>query len=160
MAVLSPPVSSAAVAHTLLEQDELVAALPASSPLAENATLDLAELAGQNFVSYTKYSVVNAIFVNSCRAAGFQPNLVQEANETSTLLSLVCAGMGIALVPMTAQMFSFQGVVFRPLRNPPLVDLAVAWKRDNENPLIRSFLALFDSLHAHQPTNVLKETVQ
>ena len=76
---------------------------------------------------------------------------MQEAKETSTLLSLVAAGMGVALVPMTSRMFSFQGVVFRPLRNPPPVDLAVAWNRNNETPLIRNFLALFDAFRTSQP---------
>ncbi len=94
---------------------------------------------------------VSSIFVDACRKAGFQPRLVQEAKETSTLLSLVAAGMGVALVPMTSRLFSFQGVVFRPLRNPLPVDLAVAWNRNNETPLLRSFLTLFDSLPTFQP---------
>lgn len=144
VAVLRPPVRSGTVALKLLEQDQLVAALPADSPLAEKGTLELAELAGQDFVGYPSYSAVTSIVVDACRKAGFQPRLVQEARETSTLLSLVAAGMGIALVPMTSRMFSFQGVVFRPLHNPPPVDLAVAWIRDAETPLLRSFLQLFD----------------
>ncbi len=146
VAVLRPPIRSQTIAHKLLEQDQLVAALPADSPLAEKGTLEIAELALQNFIGYPSYSVVNAIFLDACRRAGFQPRLVQEARETSTLLSLVSAGMGVALVPMTSRMFSFQGVVFRPLRNPPPVDLAVAWNRNNESPLMQSFLTLFDSL--------------
>lgn len=144
VAVLRPPVRSGTVALKLLQQDQLVAALPADSPLAEKGTVDLAELAGQDFVGYPSYSAVSSIVVDACRKAGFQPRLVQEARETSTLLSLVAAGMGIALVPMTSRMFSFQGVVFRPLHNPPPVDLAVAWIRDAETPLLRSFLQLFD----------------
>ncbi|MHA7291990.1 LysR substrate-binding domain-containing protein [Arthrobacter sp. MDT3-24] len=146
VAVLRPPIRSQAVAHKLLEQDQLVAALPADSPLAEKGTLDIAELASQNFIGYPTSSVVNGIFLDACRRAGFKPKLVQEANETSTLLSLVSAGMGIALVPMTSRMFSFEGVVFRPLRNPPPVDLAVAWNRNSESALIQNFLTLFDSL--------------
>jgi DNA-binding transcriptional LysR family regulator len=146
VAVLRPPIRSQTIAHKLLEQDQLVAALPADSPLAEKGTLEIADLALQNFIGYPSYSVVNGIFLDACRKAGFQPRLVQEAKETSTLLSLVSAGMGIALVPMTSRMFSFQGVVFRPLRNPPPVDLAVAWNRNNESPLMQSFLTLFDSL--------------
>jgi DNA-binding transcriptional LysR family regulator len=114
--------------------------------LAEKGTLDIADLALENFIGYPSYSVVNGIFLNACRIAGFQPRLVQEAKETSTLLSLVSAGMGVALVPMTSRMFSFQGVVFRPLRNPPPVDLVVAWNRNNESALVQSFLTLFDSL--------------
>lgn len=146
VAVLRPPIRSQSIAHKLLEQDQLVCALPADSPLAETGTLDLADLALENFIGYPSYSVVNGIFLTACRVAGFQPRLVQEAKETSTLLSLVSAGMGVALVPMTSRMFTFQGVVFRPLRNPPPVDLVVAWNRNNESALIQSFLTLFDSL--------------
>ena len=148
VAVLRPPVRSSNVALKLLEQDHLVAALPADSPLADTGILELADLAGQDFIGYPSSSAVSSIVVDACRKAGFQPRLVQEARETSTLLSLVAAGMGIALVPMTSRMFSFQGVVFRPLRNPPPVDLAVAWNRDSETPLLHSFLQLFDSLPA------------
>jgi DNA-binding transcriptional LysR family regulator len=145
VAVLRPPLRSGELALRLLEQDQLVAALPADSPLAERGTLDITDLAAEDFIGYPSHSAVNSISVEACRKAGFQPRLVQEAKETSTLLSLVAAGTGVALVPMTSRMFSFQGVVFRPLRNPPPVDLAVAWNRNNETPLIRNFLALFDA---------------
>lgn len=157
VAVLRPPIRSQSVALKLLEQDRLVAALPADSPLAEKGTLDIADLASQNFIGYPSHSVVSGIFQNTCRKAGFQPRMVQEAKETSTLLSLVAAGIGIALVPMTSRMFSFQGVVFRPLHNPPPVDLAVAWNHNNETPLLRSFLSLFDSLPS-QPTAAAKDS--
>ncbi|WP_427005646.1 LysR substrate-binding domain-containing protein [Pseudarthrobacter sp. H2] len=151
VAVLRPPVRSDEIALRLLEQDQLVAALPADSPLAERGTLDITDLSAEDFIGYPSSSAVNSISVEACRKAGFKPRLVQEAKETSTLLSLVAAGMGVALVPMTSRMFSFQGVVFRPLRNPPPVDLAVAWNRNNDTPLIRSFLALFDAFGTSQP---------
>lgn len=153
VAVLRPPVRSDEIALRLLEQDQLVAALPADSPLAERGTLDITELSAEDFIGYPSYSAVSSISVEACRKAGFQPRLVQEAKETSTLLSLVAAGMGVALVPMTSRMFSFQGVVFRPLRNPPPVDLAVAWNRNNETPLVRNFLALFDAFGTSQPSS-------
>ncbi|MGY2747696.1 LysR substrate-binding domain-containing protein [Arthrobacter sp. UYCu723] len=146
VAVLRPPVRSSELELKFLEQDELVAALPADSELAEKGVLDIKDLAEQDFIGYPTHSAVNTIFVDACRRAGFQPRMVQEAKETSTLLSLVAAGMGIALVPMTSRMFTFQGVAFRPLRNPPPVDLAVAWNRNNRTPLIDNFLALFDTL--------------
>jgi DNA-binding transcriptional LysR family regulator len=158
VAVLRPPIRSESIAHKLLEQDQLVCALPANSPLAEKGTIDIAELALMNFIGYPPYSVVNGIFLNACRIAGFQPRLVQEAKETSTLLSLVSAGMGVALVPMTSRMFSFPGVVFRPLRNPPPVDLVVAWNRNNESALVQSFVTLFDSLPGSPPIAVVKDS--
>lgn len=159
-AVLRPPVHSAGIVLKLLEQDQLVAALPADSPLAEKGTLELAALSGEEFISYPGYSAVSSIFVDACRGAGFQPRVVQEAKETSTLLSLVAAGMGIALVPMTSRMFSFQGVAFRPLRNPPPVDLAVAWNSGSETPLLESFLALFDSLPGSHTASETKDSAE
>lgn len=146
VAVLRPPVRSSDVELKFLEQDELVVALPADSELAEKGTLDIKDLAEQDFIGYPAHSSVNTIFMDTCRQAGFKPRMVQEATETSTVLSLVAAGTGIALVPMTSRMFTFHGVVFRPLRNPPPVDLAVAWNRNNRTPLIDNFLALFDTL--------------
>lgn len=146
VAVLRPPVRSSEVELKFLEQDELVAALPADSELAEKGTLDIKDLAEQDFIGYPAHSSVNTIFMDACQQAGFKPRMVQEATETSTLLSLVAAGTGIALVPMTSRMFTFHGVAFRPLRNPPPVDLAVAWNRNNRTPLIDNFLALFDTL--------------
>lgn len=148
VAVLRPPVDSPDVELAFLEQDRLVAALPADSPWAERAQLDLAELAGEPFVGYPAQSVVTRIFREACHREGFTPRVVQEAAETSTLLALVAAGMGLALVPMATRGFAFQGIVFRPVRNAPPVDLAVAWRRGGGTPLVRRFVALFDTVAA------------
>ena len=146
VAILRPPVNSPEVGLAFLEQDRLVAALPADSPWAERAEINLGDLAAEPFVGYPAASVVTRIFQDACRREGFTPRVVQEAGETSTLLSLVAAGMGVALVPMTSRMFTFQGIVFRPVRNAPPVDLAAAWRLGSETPLIRRFLELFETV--------------
>jgi DNA-binding transcriptional LysR family regulator len=164
VAVLRPPVNSPEIMLAFLEQDRLVAALPAASPWAEHAQIDLAELADEAFVGYPTDSVVTRIFREACRNEGFTPNVVQEAAETSTLLSLVAAGMGLALVPMTSRMFTFQGIVFRPIRNAPLVDLAVGWRVGSETQLVRRFLDLFDTVpepharHGGRPAAVVRSS--
>jgi DNA-binding transcriptional LysR family regulator len=148
VAVLRPPVVSPEIALAPLEHDLLVAALPAASPYAQRAQLDLADLAEEAFVGYPADSVVTRTFREACRAEGFTPRVVQEAAETSTLLSLVAAGMGIALVPMPSPTFAFQDIVFRPVRNAPAVDLAVAWRAGEQAPLVHRFLELFDTVPA------------
>ncbi|GAB4098491.1 LysR substrate-binding domain-containing protein [Sinomonas halotolerans] len=146
VAILRPPVHSPEIGLAYLEQDLLVAALPEASPWAGQDELDLADLAGEPFVGFPAQSVVTRTLHEACRRAGFIPRVVQEAAETSTLLSLVAAGTGIALVPMTSQTFTFQGIVFRPVRDAPAVDLAVAWRLGTETPLVRRFLGLFDTV--------------
>ncbi|GAA4371362.1 LysR substrate-binding domain-containing protein [Paeniglutamicibacter cryotolerans] len=145
VAILRPPVRSGQLSLKFLEQDELVVALPEDHELASRGLLDLADLAGEPFISYPLSSAVNRIALEACRKTGFSPRVVQEAHETSTLLSFVSAGMGVALVPTTRRMFALQGIVFRALRNAPAVDLAVAWKAGNESALLLKFLDLFDS---------------
>ncbi|KAA0976088.1 LysR substrate-binding domain-containing protein [Paeniglutamicibacter gangotriensis] len=143
VAVLRPPIRSNQLSLKFLEKDELVVALPEDHEMASRGILDLEDLAEEPFISYPLTSAVNTISTEACRQAGFSPHIVQEAQETSTLLSFVSAGMGVALVPTARRMFGLQGLVFRQLRNAPAVDLAVAWKTDNETALLKKFLDLF-----------------
>lgn len=145
VAVLRPPIRSNQLSLKFLEKDELVVALPEDHELASRGLLDLSELAEEPFIAYPLTSAVNAISTEACRQAGFSPQIVQETRETSTLLSFVAAGMGVALVPTARRMFALQGIVFRQLRNAPSVDLAVAWKTGNETALLKKFLDLFET---------------
>ena len=42
--------------------------------------------------------------VRTCRAAGFSPRIVQEANELFTVLNLMRGGVGVILVPRSANL--------------------------------------------------------
>jgi DNA-binding transcriptional LysR family regulator len=39
------------------------------------------------------------VVVTACRAAGFEPRIVARSNDFRTVLALVAAGQGVALVP-------------------------------------------------------------
>lgn len=142
VAVLRPPVRSTAVELRFLEHDRLSVALPEKHRLAAREELALSDLADEPFVGYPASSAVNLIVQESCRRAGFIPRVVQVARETSTLLTFVDAGLGVALMPTAARLPSSQRVVFRPLRDAPTVDLALGWKAGNDAPLVHNFLKL------------------
>jgi DNA-binding transcriptional LysR family regulator len=57
---------------------------------------------------------------------------------------LVRAGIGAALVPEAAQSLHFDDVHFRPVETEPMapVELFAAWRSDNDNPALRTFLDL------------------
>jgi DNA-binding transcriptional LysR family regulator len=146
VALLRPPIRSEELELKFLGQDELVLALPENHPLAAGGELHLSDLTGQPFVCYPPGSAVSGIFLDAARRAGFRPDIVQEARETSTLLSFVASGMGIALVPMSRSTFGLQGIVFRSLVDAPGVDLALAWRKGDARPLISNFISIFDTL--------------
>ena len=73
--------------------------------------------------------------------------------ETSTLVSFVAAGLGVALVPASVQHLRITGAVYRPLAGAsPMVELAVATRQGETSPAVRRVLALARDLidSAHQ----------
>jgi DNA-binding transcriptional LysR family regulator len=65
----------------------------------------------------------------TCADHGFSPLVAMEVAETSTLISFVAAGVGVALVPTSAQQMSVTGAVYRPVvGSAHVVELAMCWR--------------------------------
>jgi DNA-binding transcriptional LysR family regulator len=76
-------------------------------------------------------------------AAGVTPVIGQEAIQMQTIVGLVSAGMGIALVPQSVSNLMRPGVEYRALAaSTPLVETGLAWRRDNASPVLHGFLEL------------------
>ncbi|MDO8325398.1 MAG: LysR family transcriptional regulator, partial [Cypionkella sp.] len=90
-------------------------------------------------ISPSLYDAILAVF----RTAGITPTIGQEAIQMQTIVSLVSAGMGIALVPQSVSNLRRPGVEYRPLAQAtPLVETGLAWRRDNASPVLKGFLDL------------------
>ncbi|WP_426210098.1 LysR family transcriptional regulator [Massilia sp. TWP1-3-3] len=90
-------------------------------------------------ISPSLYDAILAVF----RAAGITPAIGQEAIQMQTIVGLVSAGMGIALVPESVSKLRRPGVQYRPLaQSTPLVETGLAWRRDNSSPVLQGFLEL------------------
>ena len=77
------------------------------------------------------------------RDAGLTPHIGQEAIQMQTIVGLVSAGMGIALVPQSVSNLKRPGVEYRAFReHSPLVETGLAWRRDNDSPVLAAFLDL------------------
>jgi DNA-binding transcriptional LysR family regulator len=84
----------------------------------------------------------------SCfRAAGITPAIGQQAIQMQTIVSLVSAGMGLALVPQSVSNLMRPGVEYRALADPtPRVETGIAWRRDNPSPVLKGFLELLRTI--------------
>jgi DNA-binding transcriptional LysR family regulator len=77
------------------------------------------------------------------RSAGITPEIGQQAIQMQTIVSLVSAGMGLALVPQSVSNLMRPGVEYRALHDPsPQVETGLAWRRDNRSPVLLGFLDL------------------
>ena len=76
------------------------------------------DLADEPFIVYpvaARAPCVHDAVDATCADHGFSPIVAMEIAETSTLVSFVAAGVGVALVPASARQMSVTGAVYRPL---------------------------------------------
>ncbi|MDD2545488.1 MAG: LysR family transcriptional regulator [Burkholderiaceae bacterium] len=119
--------------YELVERDTLWAALPADHGLARKRKLTLAQLAQEPLIDYATTQVpgLHALVAFAFQQAGLSPQVVQEAIQVHTVLSLVQSGLGVALVPSVAQQLAPRGVHFRPVTDippTPVMGIAMAFQ--------------------------------
>ncbi|EFE78530.1 LysR family transcriptional regulator [Streptomyces filamentosus] len=139
------PVTRPGVAHRVIDEEELVCALPSDHPLARRETVPLAVLTGEPFVSFpaNSGSTVRDAMTEACEGAGFTPRIVQEAPDSYTILALVAAGVGVTLTVTSVQHIQQNGLVYRPLAGPAVrLRAALAWRADNPSAALRAVLAV------------------
>jgi len=60
-----------------------------------------------------------------------------------TIISLVSAEMGVALIPASMENLQRTGVTYKDLREPsPAVETALAWRRSDTPPALSQFLEI------------------
>lgn len=126
-------------------REEFVAVLPPAHRLAKWRELPLGELAGESFVHFPR-AVAPALYDQvgeACRRAGFQPRVVQEAQEWLTILGLVEAGLGVSLVPDSFRRLRWGGVQYRPLAPPrEFTDVFVCRREVGPGPAVAPLIEI------------------
>ena len=147
LALLRPPVDEAALRVTTLRREGLIVVLPEGHPLAARKRLRVGDLRDEDLVVHAGQgrSVMHGLVTALCREAGFEPRIRHEVAETSTLVTFVAAGLGVALVPEPVAALGVAGATYRPLVGPSArIDLAVATRADEDAPHLERVLAVLD----------------
>ena len=136
------PVTELGLRYLPLLREPLVAALPARRRWPRH--LSLAALADEPFILFPRKAGPGLydLIVGYCRAAGYAPRVAQEAVQTPTIISLVAAGMGVALVPASLRHMRRTGVVYRAMaEKSPLMEVGLAWREGDEEPAVTALVA-------------------
>jgi DNA-binding transcriptional LysR family regulator len=118
LAFVRPPVRESSLHYEFLMYETLVIAVPSDHALAAKDRIDIHDLAPIPLIVPARqvrphsYKAIMRAF----HAAGEEAKIVLEAAEKQTMVSLVAAGIGLALVPNWAVKLQVPGVVYRPLR--------------------------------------------
>jgi DNA-binding transcriptional LysR family regulator len=138
LGIVRAPLLQAGYETECLVREPFVLAVPGSHPLASAGTVSVQDLDAQPFLMYSHsaYPPFNELLTGTLRSAQVAPEYVQWLGSSLTILALVNAGMGLALVPRCATNVVFKNVVFRDIDLGEGVqsELHLVWRSDNDNP--------------------------
>ncbi|AOJ82678.1 MULTISPECIES: LysR substrate-binding domain-containing protein [Burkholderia] len=139
-----PPRHAASLSYLPVLREPLVVAMPAdASEAAGDAPVRIADIASLPLVIFPRrlapgfYDIITGCY----GAAGVAPRIGQEAIQMQTIVSLVSAGMGVALVPQSLRNLRRTGVVYRALAAPaPVVETGLVWRTGDVSPVLAGFI--------------------
>jgi DNA-binding transcriptional LysR family regulator len=150
-----PVLNATPVAMDVIDYDSLIAAVPDGDVPEDATAIHLAALKDRPFIMYAPISVLHSTIRLACQTAGFVPQVSQEATQVQTILSMVQAGLGVALVPAKSARFAPAGVRLVPLSEPIPIETGLVRALD-AGPLAENFaraaIAICDSVSiSHKP---------
>jgi DNA-binding transcriptional LysR family regulator len=123
--------------------EPLVLGVCRDHPLSRRKAITVVDLREQPMITLIPGSGLRTVIENACHDAGFSPRIIAETGDLGSLVELVAAGLGVAVVPRSAAEGGAVTVV--PIARPRLQRrTALAWNRDSISPAGRAFLALAD----------------
>ncbi|WP_307188881.1 LysR family transcriptional regulator [Nocardia anaemiae] len=147
LALARPPFDRTEFDSRLVHSEGLILAVPEQHKLAEDGPLAIEELGGETLLVYAPGPARYFADLVSGILAAVPYTATHELTQVHTMLALVAAGRGLALVPETATHLHPDGVRFRPLIGveDPVV-LHAIWRRECANPALHRVIELLESL--------------
>jgi LysR family transcriptional regulator, hca operon transcriptional activator len=140
--------------YQVVGQEPLVVLMPSDHPLTTLDAIRPQQLVSQPFVAMVnKAKVLRGVIDDYFKRSGVQITPTQGADNPAMVMSLVASMRGMSLVPAYVENLLPWSVVSRPLAGDvPTIDLAVGYKKTNNSPVLRLFLARLDELVARVST--------
>ena len=126
-------------------RERMLLAVPHNHRLAKGRLPGARDLEGEAFITFSPrdgyyfYNLINSFWASH----SVSPNYVQFVSQIHSILALVSAEMGVALIPQSARLLRYRGVVLRPLKcESPLAELHLVWSKDCDNPALPALTRL------------------
>ena len=151
---LRPPVARVSLNSLPVVTEPLIAAIPKRHRLVRQKEIAIKDLDGEPFVMYAPFEAryFYDLLAGQFAKARILPRYVQHLSQIHSILSMVRAGLGVAIVPEAATSLRIADVKLRPLklRNPAPVELFIVWRREHDNPLLPALVDIAGGLAALQ----------
>ncbi|MBA3923866.1 MAG: LysR family transcriptional regulator [Nostocaceae cyanobacterium] len=138
-----PPIEEDGFSVEPIFEEALMVALPETHVLANQSEVSMRSLANESFIMIPR-NVAPGLYdpiISSCQQVGFSPIVAQEAIQMQTIVSLVAAEMGVAIVPASLQQLQRPGIVYKEIaESTPKVTIAMIWLKQDTSAIVQRFL--------------------
>lgn len=139
------PLQEADLVFEAVLHETLMLAAPTGHRLTKNKdALDLRALSKEEFIVPPRDIAPGLydLIISRCYSSGFVPRITQHARQMQTVISLVAAGMGVALVPSSVQNLKRAGVHYWRIRGAsPGIEIGLLRSLSIDGPLRDNFMA-------------------
>jgi DNA-binding transcriptional LysR family regulator len=125
-------------------REPLMVAMPRNHHIKGKKPVPLRMLAKESFIMIPRQRGPGYFdyIIALCQREGFSPRIVLEASQFHTIIGLVAAEIGIAIVPASMQSSRFKGVVFRTIEGNAETILHMAWTSENQSLVLWNFIGV------------------
>ncbi|MEU7056189.1 LysR family transcriptional regulator [Streptomyces sp. NPDC046197] len=125
---IAPLPAPEGVEQAVIGEDLCDLLVPAGHRFAGRTAVRRSELGGERWVCQPPGRVCHDWLLRTLRAAGHEPDVVHQAEENPTLVALVAAGLGVALIPRLGRGPLPEQVAEVPLDPMPVRRLYALWR--------------------------------
>ena len=138
------PLRQPTLEHVLLAIEELVVVTAAGHELAGREQISIADLEGVPMIMFREGYDARAGIFAAFEGAGFAPTVAVEGGEMGSVLSMVAAGLGAAIVP---SIVAANGAGLHVLRlRTPRLERQIALVKRSDHGMSRAATALFEEM--------------
>lgn len=150
--ILRPYTLGRSLDHFIVHREPYLVALPRQHSLRLQAQVRLRDLDGERLITRPaiKRRYIESRFRSRIERLGISLPIAHEVDQLHTMLGLVGAGLGIAILPASMANLRFDGVAYRPFAaaDGPMAELAVAWRKGSRSGTLDRFLVIARRLAA------------
>ena len=147
--IRAPQVIDSSLAIRFITRESCVLAVQLNHPLASRSRVTVEDFQHEAMIIPDRRTRPHSheLTISLFKLAGLTPHIAQFAEEKQTILSLVSAGLGLAVVPASYRTMNSESVSYIALELPEQIKglpLSIAWQKGNEDDYLREMLRLFN----------------
>ena len=157
--IREPQSIDASLAVRFITRESCVLAVPIQHALAARERVAVADFQHEAMIIPDRRTRPHShdLTMSLFKLAGFTPHIAQFAEEKQTILSLVAAGLGLAVVPASYRTMNSDSVSYIALDLPEQIKglpLSIAWQKGNEDSFLLDMLRLLREHHGELTENL------